>query len=434
MGGRMRARRPDRLLPYQIKQRHIGSDNLSSRKRQNVRKQRRMLVYLAAVVLIALAWVYLTSKETLILHSQRFTTTYDTQSFLVKDEQVLHFDRQPAPQVSEGVRVSMQTVLFENSGSIGGYYLEQRSLLASYETIPTKEALLREIVSEKNHYQELSSDQDEGPTVENISRLSALLQYADLDEESLEDVKEDVGKLAADPYEGFTLLKLGGKFPGYLFYSLDGYESLLTPENMEALAILDMQDLSDTAAILKGAQEGMKVVNDDTAYIMLTVPENLLPNSEELLEKKKTSISENLRDGEEYLEYLNRRIDILRSMPSIGFILNDEEYTAKLVDIIPAVSEENNVWILQLKDYLTGDFLAQRQFDIQVLTYENRGYIVPESSLLTKDGKTYIVVLSKGYLRKNLEVNVTKTQGDQVFLSLKDNEAITEGMQLLINP
>ena len=44
------------------------------------------------------------------------------------------------------------------------------------------------------------------------------------------------------------------------------------------------------------------------------------------------------------------------------------------------------------------------------------------------------MVLSKGYLRKNIEVSVTEVTDGKAFLSKSDNSELSEGLQVLVNP
>ncbi|QSX08763.1 hypothetical protein J0B03_01330 [Alkalibacter rhizosphaerae] len=409
---------------------------MSSRKRQNVKKQRRMLVYLLAVVLVVLSWVRLTSKQTLVLENQRYITTYDTQTFLLKNEQVFYFDKNPVLVVSDGERVSRQTELFENDGTLQNFYRDQRSLLEKMTEIPKREELFQLLVDKKEEFKDLSDEENKDPLMEEIMDLVYQFSYADLDEEALESRKEEIRDLSVDPYQGKTLIRLGGIHPGYWSNQLDGYESLLAPGNIEALVGMDAQDLEETAGIIKDDTTGMKVIDDDTAYMMITIPKESLPEVKKQVEEKRRGLEENLEndDLQEYLSYLNRRVDVLNGMPQVSFFLEGKERTARVVAVLDSDDEAQDVFVLQLKEYLTYDFLKKRKLDIQLITYTNNGYVLPEKSLITKDGVTSIVVLNKGYLRKNLEVTVTKTMDDEVFLSRGDNESITEGMQLLINP
>jgi hypothetical protein len=221
-----------------------------------------------------------------------------------------------------------------------------------------------------------------------------------------------------------------------LYYGSDGFEPLLTLENLEALVDVPQEDLSEMAELMKTDQRTVKVVNDDTGYMMVSIPEDTLLDLIAKVDTQKAAIRENMEDPSllAYLDRLNRRVDLLRSMPTIGFILEEEEYTASVVEVLKPSQGEGHVLLLQLKDRLTGEFLKRRSMEIKLVTYDNEGYVVPKKSLFEKDGKTYMTVMNKGYLRKNLEVHISATEGDQVFLSRRDNEEITEGTQLIVHP
>jgi hypothetical protein len=395
-----------------------------------------MLVYLVIVLLAGLAWMILTSKQTLVLHNQRFITTYDSTTFLLKNEQVFYFDNDPAPVVPDGTRVSKQKVLFESDAGLSAYWMEQQALLQRNPTIPTKIELFKQLVDMKDAAQSFQTEEEKNLWLKEFKASMNLLAYADLGEEKLSQKRASVSARASESTVGKTLSRLGGAFSGYLYYGSDGFEPLLTLENLEALVDVPQEDLSEMAELMKTDQRTVKVVNDDTGYMMVSIPEDTLLDLIAKVDTQKAAIRENMEDPSllAYLDRLNRRVDLLRSMPTIGFILEEEEYTASVVEVLKPSQGEGHVLLLQLKDRLTGEFLKRRSMEIKLVTYDNEGYVVPKKSLFEKDGKTYMTVMNKGYLRKNLEVHISATEGDQVFLSRRDNEEITEGTQLIVHP
>ena len=68
------------------------------------------------------------------------------------------------------------------------------------------------------------------------------------------------------------------------------------------------------------------------------------------------------------------------------------------------------------------------------MTYSDSGYIIPEKSIVQKDGKDNIVIMSKGSLKEYIEVKINRKKGKDVFLDKTDNEDIKEGAALIINP
>lgn len=406
---------------------------MSKRKKHNVRKQRRMLIYVLALVLVVLSWVRLTSKQTLILHNQRYTTTYDTQTFLLKNEQVFYFGENAKSLVESGERVSKQTVLFESEIAAGSQIPGTNALFGNYENTPEGAALAKEFAALVKEEGGFHSEEEKSRILQDLKQIVAAFSYTTSSEEAWALLKNQG---SATVSSGRTLSGLGGRFPGYFVTKTDGYESILTPENMEGLVDLPAETMIKGITLLGETKAGFKIINDNTAYYMVYVPKDFFEEQSAQALERKSSI---LKDREDqsftgYLDQLNRRADLLRSMPQLRYFMEDQEHAGFLIDVLEPEAGDQKVLILQLKDPMTLDFLQKRTVDLQLIRYDNQGYLVPTKSLVEEEGKFYIVVLNKGYLRKNLEVSISDEQKDQVFLSRKDNPDITEGMQLLINP
>ncbi|MBF7095872.1 HlyD family efflux transporter periplasmic adaptor subunit [Alkalibacter mobilis] len=405
---------------------------MNNKKKIRKTNNRRILVYIFVLFFVVLALINLNSKRTLVLKSEDYIKKYDTKTFLLKDEQVFYFDQKPSYDLSEGTKVSKNQLLSTKSLTLNSYANQK---LKAINLKVDFSGGLEEIVDLALKSGLKDKDVSSQTIDEFLLNLDGL-KYSKFDVEQLESEKSKIENLLQGSFiNGISLNKINASCPGYVFYSLDGYEQIFDISNIEDLIDLDFEDLNIVSESLsKNIKNVLKVVNDDSVYIWVPVPHDLETDWEESMIAKKLDVIKNL-DNETSIDYLERlysRVDILRSMPKVDFASNDVLYTAYAVDVFK--NKSNKAYLFQIKENVIKEILSKRSMDIELITYRNKGYLIPEKSILEKDGKNYIVVLNKGYLRKLVEVFITEIDEDKVFLSRSENNNISEGMQLIINP
>ncbi|SHE27129.1 hypothetical protein SAMN02746064_00044 [Alkalibacter saccharofermentans DSM 14828] len=384
-------------------------------------------MYMLIIFLMALAWMNLSSKQTQTLHNERYVKTYEADVTLIKNEQVFYFDQKPSYLISSGTRISMNQLLAEQSVSTQGYASDKSAAInkaISHAGSSKKELDLSLIDS--------FDEDDKTKSQREIRIMLSALRYQSKSEEELKDILEkNSGASISSP----TLKKIGSDYPGYVFFDDDGYEQVFTFSNMDMLSKEFLEEADEIADLNRGyGNNVLKVTDDDGVIIVAAVPKEVELQREALLQERKTGIYERLDEENlsSYIELLTERVDLLRGFPKVKFNMDDNEYAAYLIESIE--EEEEKILVFMLKEMVQGEILSKRKGTADIYTYENQGYLVPSRSVFEKDGKSYVMVLSKGYLRRNVEVTVTLVDGSQVFLSRSENSNLSDGMQVLINP
>ncbi|WP_073269055.1 HlyD family efflux transporter periplasmic adaptor subunit [Alkalibacter saccharofermentans] len=400
---------------------------MKSKRRSRRKNNRKPLLYMLIIFLMALAWMNLSSKQTQTLHNERYVKTYEADVTLIKNEQVFYFDQKPSYLISSGTRISMNQLLAEQSVSTQGYASDKSAAInkaISHAGSSKKELDLSLIDS--------FDEDDKTKSQREIRIMLSALRYQSKSEEELKDILEkNSGASISSP----TLKKIGSDYPGYVFFDDDGYEQVFTFSNMDMLSKEFLEEADEIADLNRGyGNNVLKVTDDDGVIIVAAVPKEVELQREALLQERKTGIYERLDEENlsSYIELLTERVDLLRGFPKVKFNMDDNEYAAYLIESIE--EEEEKILVFMLKEMVQGEILSKRKGTADIYTYENQGYLVPSRSVFEKDGKSYVMVLSKGYLRRNVEVTVTLVDGSQVFLSRSENSNLSDGMQVLINP
>jgi len=400
---------------------------LKSKRRSRRKNNRKPLLYILVIFLMALAWMNLSSKQTQTLHNERYVKTYEADVTLIKNEQVFYFDQKPSYLISSGTRISMNQLLAEQSVSTQGYASDKSAAInkaISHDGSLKKELDLSLIDS--------FDEDDKTRSQREIRIMLSALIYQSKSEEELDDILEkNAGASISSP----TLKKIGSDYPGYVFFDDDGYEQVFTFSNMDMLSKEFLEEADEIADLNRGyGNNVLKVTDDDGIIVVAVVPKEVELQRETLLQERKTGAYERLDEESlsSYIELLTARVDLLRGFPKVKFNMDDNEYSAYLIESIE--EEEEKILVFMLKEMVEGEILSKRKGTADIYTYENQGYLLPARSVFEKDGKNYVMVLSKGYLRRNVEVTVTLVDGSQVFLSRSENSNLSDGMQILINP
>ncbi|NTW70627.1 MAG: hypothetical protein HGA49_00075 [Eubacteriaceae bacterium] len=410
--------------------------NVQRSKKKN--KVKMPVIYIAAVVIIALTWLNLNSKKTLVLYNEKYIKTYEAKSFILRNEKVIYYDQTIEFNAAEGTRVSETKILSDSQASYDNYIQNQIAIIDNVlKSIGQPKKIVQYELLDDLDSQIKSAGQDKIETYA-YKKMVTLesIKFKGIDQATLEQYKAQLNeKLNNTKVSKITLSNSGISFPGYVFFSYDGYEELLHIDNMDLVTPGYLEKVSKYGSSNYYTSKSiLKVVDDDYVYIAFTVPADVVFQSEAALKEKTDKIYDSLEDDslKSYLGYLNRRVDVLRTMPKIKFANGDQEYSGYLIKTI--LDKERKVIILEVKDNIDNVMLSKRMITNKVYTYENTGYLIPNKSIQVQNGKKSIVIMSKGYLKKTIPVTVTDMDGDNAFLSKSENQSISDGMQLILNP
>ena len=329
------------------------------------------------IFLIVLAWINLSSKETLILHNDRYVRTYETEMTLIKNEQVFYFDNNPSYLVSAGTRVSLNKPLSDQKVTNQKYIADKVEILnaALSKNEATGKILDTELI-------DLFDEEKRMESQRNIRIMLSSLEYCYKTDDEISTMLKDTSALTIT---GLTLKKIGSSYPGYVYFEDDGYEQILTFDNMDLMSEEFLKQADEFAELNAGYGSNiLKVADDDAVVLVAAVSNDVKLQREASLDDKKNDIYDRLekRDLASYVELLTKRVDILRSLPKVRFTLEDKEFEAHLIESVKG--KDNKLLIFIMKDMIDSNILKLRKAKTNIYTYENQGYVIPAKSVFKK--------------------------------------------------
>ncbi|MPW26018.1 hypothetical protein GC105_09470 [Alkalibaculum sp. M08DMB] len=419
------------------------------------RANNNILFYIAIATVLILIWANYNSKKVQILSIEEYSETYETEAIIIKNEEIKNLNNQVDFTVKEGQRVSINKVLSDSKNiTFTEYYNREIDIInwiLDNEAYTDKNLFDRDISMIDEQIEDIEKDiswaenfndsdkiqnleQKKDELLKQKSYIINSFQYIGLNKDTLIELKEKYSGVKDSTGSSFTLNKLNFNFPGFIYFKSDGYENVLSKNILEFLTPEYIRNLENYNKNNNETSQTIKIVDDTYVYLSIVSSKDLVLNQEERVLERKEEIMETLEIDSlnEYYEYLNSRFDVLKRFPSIQFEYEDTKNKGYIIDI--REYGEEKLIILQLKDNINQKFLAERQAQLSLITYARDGYIIPEKSLVKVDGKDNIVIMSKGYLKKYVEVTISNKNNGNVFLANSENENITNGMRLIVNP
>lgn len=411
---------------------------------------------LAIVTIVVLLWVNHNSKKVELLYARQYSESYETQGLVIRNEEVAHLNQKIDFEVKEGQRVGLNQLLSKSSNiSFSDYYNREIDIinwLIENKAYQDEDLFASDIEKIDEEIKEIDSDIKWAQSFANEEKLKILnsereqltkkksyilksFQYLGADEESLLELKKQYSSQNDTTGSKITPKKLNFSFPGYIYFQSDGYESLLNVNILQYLTPEYIRELEDyNGSDDSNYKQTVKIIDDTYMYLSIILPKGVSLRQEERIIELKKEVMESIKtkDLNTYYHHLNNQFTTLKSMPMISFQYKEDTYKGYAIDIIEYGEEK--VLLLQLKEQLPPDFYTERRVDLTLVTYSDLGYIVPKKSIVQKDGKDNIIIMSKGSLKEYIEVKVNRKKGNEVFLDKTDNESIKEGTALIINP
>lgn len=166
---------------------------------------------------------------------------------------------------------------------------------------------------------------------------------------------------------------------GVVSYKIDGLEESLTPNNLENITEEYLASLKiKTGEMIPSSEESGKIVNNYNSYIAT------------ILESKEAKNAE-----------LNKNVQLLLS--------TGDEIKAKIIHI--AEQESGNTLIIFEITNCVEKLISYRKISFEIIWWSANGLRVPNSSIIERDGKNYIIRKRVGYT-DDIVVKVLKESED----------------------
>lgn len=394
-------------------------------RRKLAQRKKLFAGLLALFILFAVFAGYYRSNQKMILQAGTYTDDVSATVYFLRDSDYLLIDDFSAAvlAVPEGSKISGYTPLTNTPVVINQDYLN------------TQIQVIGALLSAKYYedWDRFSRDMLETITKPAMGNQSAYTQFengARYCPEPAEALQKDqlmlqdlnTGAPTQITLEQYGLMKTGFVYSGVSEYDKLACEAALGAMSQDMLGALGKLSTSHTPAL--------RVVNNDHCYAAAAVDARTEVQGEAdvkaLYEEYGKDLSLNA-----YYEMLITRVDRLREYPAISFSDGPKKYPAYLVNVI----EDGNkkILVLMIKDYLQDLMsVSKKTYTLNVQNY--KAWIVPQTAVIRRDGKTYLQLLEKGYFKEEVEVKVSRYDKGKAILSYEDNPDLRNGNTIKIYP
>lgn len=235
--------------------------------------------------------------------------------------------------------------------------------------------------------------------VRELSRSTALASSAN----ELQQLLQEKDKIEKDMDGGVKAEY--AQFPAVPVYAVDGYEDVLTAESIKEINPAELNPPDVTRIDLnKGVEAGdtvLKLIDNRKWYIVSRLSSGF---GGDIKENKNVSIQ----------------------FPGV------DNVTVKGRVIGSKTTDEETIVYIEIKDYVPGIF-EQRFVDIILIKERYSGFVVPQKTIIEKDGGTEIMVLQEGKVRSK-KVAVKGSDGNNAIIeSVQEGPALKLYDQVIIN-
>lgn len=423
------------------------------------RKVKETLIILSLILIIVFLFIFAREK-TQMLRKENYITKTASSAYLFKKEEYLSLQTEKKIDflVKEGTKVGANTLLsseykistyryIEEAIEVIDWCIKNNSKLDPETHAKRLNSISAEIQSLKNQISNATKKED----TEKLSELNKLLEekekekdlaqratrYLYANQSTLKRLKNEYEKKKNSSYTDLTTSNLNFSLTGIIFYETTGYENILNPDVLPALSesYFDYIDNADATPIKTTPEQAViKITDSEFMYICAFVPEDTYVESEHNAIEKRQYVYDNYspqKDGG-YYSFLEKRIDILNSFPSIQVEINKNVYSGYLINV-DTYEQRGKLLIIALKNNIT-DLMKINITSCKVYTESVSSYVVPKKSVIEENGKSYVYTLTVGNFTNKVEVEVYKEVGNKVILRSANNPNLKDNLEIIINP
>lgn len=343
--------------------------------------------------------------ESFIVETSKISSEESKVGYVIRDEQIIEGTSEKIePIKNEGERVSAGNHVFKyysvNEEEITSQINElngqiQEALLGKKDLFPGDVKALESQIEAQ--IEELRDENNMQDILEYKSNISGYIEKKAKIAGSLSTAGEYINNLISQRNTLEQTLNNGAQYvdsniSGVVSYRIDGLEETLTINNLDSITSEYLKSLNlTTGQIVSKSDNKAKVINNFECYIAVTF------NSEEA-EKTKEGAKVTLR------------------------LSGQEEVQAEVYKI----KEEgtNRLIFFKITDGVE-KLINYRKISIDVIWWQYTGLIVPKSSILYENGKSYVLIKKNADFTKVL-VNVEKENDNYCLIDNYNTEELIE--------
>lgn len=430
------------------------------------RKEKKWIVRMSLVLLCVLvvSLYVILCNQTTIMNQESYGVVMQQDAYVFKRQAVSMVQTEGKIDfaVESGSKVSAATVLSEECTISASAYAQQMvdaiDLILQSDGFSSVEEFLTLMQQKQSQIEEIQAALDTEEDPERKATLQESLEILQDDyfvmqiavrfvfsERSyLEDLRETyTQRLSSKDTLSLTLGNLNFPFTGYVYYTLDGYESALSSSMIASMdfAYWDyLSSLRPNTFTLSG-DTPIKVVNGSYVYLVFKTNADTYLKAQNDMHNKKAEVYQDndFSSVSQYYEFLQRRMDVLFSYPQVTVYDEDDmSHTAYFVNVLQNEENTEKICIFMVKSDVDS-FIDQNIVELSIVAEDYDAYVIDKSSVVYRgEGqlkKAYVLSREKEGLYRYVSVNVFKTVGSKAILRVEDNmENDLENLEIVRHP
>lgn len=415
-----------------------------------------LFLFCAAALFLGYLILRMIPDETVILRSDTVVISEDAKLYTFKEEDHTKITTSTPINIiaKEGQSLSATDLISDNYNIRSKAFIEEKigsiTFMIDNTDIDTKWEVYERILDVRDQIDRLTVSLQNAQTETEISNIEKKIRDLRSHESVLKGATQYIVTPLSEMYNiryryntmleedtlPLTLYNLNFSVFGYVSFSTDGYEDVMNIISLEGIrdgyfSYLDKFDAE--AEKTDGNEYIIKSTAKDRAIIAALVDKDTVIPSEDYAKRMKSDIINRYNTDQSggYYSYLYDRIDLLIQFPDISVKgKTGEIIDGYLVDVI--VSDGQKAAVVALR----GDIEKIRDMRIEegeLQTESFRAFVVNKSSIVEKDGRTYVIRIKGGSAKEAVEVVIDRYMDKTAVLRASENPTLTNKTEILLD-
>ena len=415
-----------------------------------------LFLFLSALTFFMYLILRMIPDKTVILRSETVFISENAKLYTFRDEDYTKITTSSPINIiaEEGTSLSATDLISDNYRLKSKAFIEEKidsvTFMIDNPSINTRWEVYEKIIAVRDEIDglqarlETATDEHEKNTIkEKIKKrrsyesvLRGATQYTITPLSEMYNIRYRYNTMLEEDTLPLNLYNLNFSVFGYIYYNTDGYEDVMNLISMEGITADYFTYLDNYTPEKQETAENTYIIRSmakDRAVIAAVVSKDTVIPSEESALKRKSDIINRYNTDQSggYYSYLYDRIDLLINYPTISAkTKNGNILTGYLVDVIDAGNTK--AAIIALRDDIP-KCASMRIENGELQTESFTAFIVNKSSIIEKDGKTYLVRIRGGSAKEPVEVTVDRYVNRTAVLRSSDNPTLTNKTEILLN-
>lgn len=392
------------------------------RKRKKIRRIITIIILLIIAIIVAIG--YYRSQQDLLIKEEDYVDSVNSQLYFIRDCDYLILDD-----------FTQENLAFPDGTKVSGYdILTNSPVVVNQEFLTTQVQTIDQLISSGSYHNwdQYALEMQNAMTQfsfnnENILFYIDSARYSPDTLDKLTEQRQLLSELNTGRSVELKLTLFANSKTGFIFSNISEYDQIACEAVLGSITSTMLEDLNG----LKTTEtEALRIVNNDHAFALTTVSDDTIIQDLDTVKELKQQYSEGLKNSE-YYNMLITRVDRLRLYPEISFDYDGKEYPAYLIDVVE--EEDKKILVLMLKEYLA-ELSTLNKINCEINVQKFSSYILPQSSIIYNEDKTYVEVLRKGYFPQEIEININKIEKGKAILNIDNNPELKAGMTIKVYP